>query len=73
MGAVTLEVVVEQYCSTLLPVLMKSPTNGDESVQQQQQEHCCNAAGAKRDDEVVVVHNDARAESAPRPKKIWHL
>lgn len=72
MGAVRLEVVMEQYCSTLLPVLMKSPANDVESVQQQ---HYCNVEGAKSDDE-VGVHNDARAESAARmkrPKEIWHL
>ena len=79
MGAVRLEVVMEQYCSTLLPVLMQSPANGVESVlqqqQQQQQQHYCNVEGAKSDDE-VGVHNDARTESAARmkrPKKIWHL
>lgn len=79
MGAVRLEVVVmEQYCSTFLPVLMKSPANDVESVQQQQQQqqrHCCNVDGAKSDDE-VGVHNDARTESAARmkrPKEIWHL
>lgn len=75
MGAVRLEVVMEQYCSTLFPVLMKSPANDVESVQQQQQQHYCNVEGAKSDDE-VVVHNDARTESAARmkrPKKIWHL
>lgn len=73
MGAVRLEVVMEQYRSTLLPVLMKSPANDVESVQQQQ--HYCNVEGAKSDDE-VGVHNDARTESAARmkrPKEIWHL